>query len=83
MSMERPAVLSEFLPQVAGMVATFGSDNNAVAAILTGAERPSGKLPFDFPADQASVDGQKEDAPHDFARTLFREGDGLSWDAPQ
>lgn len=79
MSMERPAVLSEFLGRVVAVVATFGSGDAAVADILAGAARPAGKLPFDLPADEASVDAQKEDAPHDFARTAFRQGFGLSF----
>jgi len=78
--MERPAVLSEFIEDVSAVLATFGSDDAAVWDILTGAARPRGKLPFDLPADQASVEMQKEDAPHDFARTLFQQGFGLSYD---
>ncbi|WP_375194282.1 glycoside hydrolase family 3 protein [Sphingobium sp.] len=79
MSMERPAVLSEFLGKVDGMIATFGSDDAAVADIILGRFNPSGRLPFDLPVDEASVETQKEDAPHDFARTLFRQGFGLSY----
>ncbi|OAN56740.1 hypothetical protein A7Q26_18245 [Sphingobium sp. TCM1] len=79
MSMERPAVLSEFLDKIDGMVATFGSDDAAVADVLSGKFDPTGKLPFDLPADQSSVETQKEDAPHDFARTLFHQGFGLSY----
>ena len=78
-SMERPAVLSEFIDDTAAVLATFGSGDEALAAILTGAASPQGKLPFDLPADQASVDGQKEDLPFDFANTLFRYGFGLSY----
>lgn len=79
MSMERPAVLGEFIATVAGMVATFGSDDAAVADILTGRFAPVGKLPFALPADAASVAGQREDVPGDFARTLFPMGFGLSF----
>lgn len=82
MSMERPAILSEFIASVDGMVATFGSDDAAVADILIGRVAPSGKLPFALPADAASVEAQKEDAPGDFARTLFPMGFGLSYPSP-
>jgi beta-glucosidase len=82
MSMERPAVLSEFIDSIAAMLATFGSDDAAVADILTGAVAPTGHLPFDLPADTASVEAQAEDAPHDFARTLFQTGFGLTYGTP-
>lgn len=78
MSMERPAVLSEFLDRVDGMIATFGSGDDALADILTGKAAARGTLPFDLPADEASVEQQREDAPHDFAHTLFRQGFGLT-----
>jgi beta-glucosidase len=79
MSMERPAVLAEFLARSGAVLATFGSDDAAVADILTGAFKPTGTLPFDLPADQASVDGQREDAAFDFARTQFKTGFGLRY----
>ncbi|VWX54569.1 glycoside hydrolase family 3 protein [Novosphingobium sp. 9U] len=79
MSMERPAVLSEFIDTVSGMIATFGSGDDAVADVLTGAFDPSGKLPFALPADPASVEGQAEDVPFDFARTAYPFGFGLSY----
>lgn len=78
-SMERPSVLGEFIDGVDAVLATFGSGDAAVVDILTGAARPSGRLPFDLPADDASVDTQKEDAPYDFARTAFRQGFGLTY----
>lgn len=79
MSMERPAVLSEFLDDVSGLIATFGSHDAAVADILTGAVAPTGRLPFDLPADDAAVEEQAEDAPHDFPRTSFKTGFGLGY----
>lgn len=77
--MERPAVLSEFIGTVDGVLATFGSDDAALAAIVTGAARPMGHLPFDLPADEASVETQQEDRPFDFRQTLFRHGFGLTY----
>lgn len=79
MSMERPAVLAEFIGSVGAVLATFGSDDEAVADILTGRTVPSGKLPFALPADQQSVEAQREDAPQDFLRTLFPLGFGLTY----
>lgn len=79
MSMERPAVLSEFIDNVAGMIATFGSDDAAVADILTGRVAPTGRLPFDLPADMTSVKAHPEDEPDGFARTSFHAGFGLTY----
>lgn len=78
-SMERPAVLSEFIDDTAAVLATFGSGDDALAAILTGDAAPQARLPFDLPADQASVESQKADTPFDFPHTLFRHGFGLSY----
>jgi beta-glucosidase len=60
------------------LLAAPGPVPRAVADILTGRVAPSGKLPFALPADAASVETQKEDAPSDFARVLFPMGFGLS-----
>lgn len=79
MSMERPAVLGEFIGSVAGMIATFGSDDAAVADILTGRVAPTGRLPFDLPADMAAVESHPEDSPDDFARTQLHAGFGLTY----
>lgn len=79
MSMERPAVLAEFIDSVPGMIATFGSGDDALADVLTGAFDPTGKLPFALPADAASVEQQAEDVPFDFARTAYPFGFGLSY----
>lgn len=79
MSMERPAVLAEFIDTVPGMIATFGSGDDALADVLTGAFKPTGKLPFALPADAASVEQQAEDVPFDFAATAYPFGFGLSY----
>ncbi|MFD2138350.1 glycoside hydrolase family 3 C-terminal domain-containing protein [Novosphingobium resinovorum] len=79
MSMERPAVLAEFIDTVPGMIATFGSGDDALADVLTGAFNPTGKLPFALPADAASVEQQAEDVPFDFAATAYPFGFGLSY----
>lgn len=79
MSMERPAVLSELISQVPAMFATFGSGDQALADLVFGKERPSGKLPFDLPRDMDSVLHHKEDAAHDFKDPLYSFGFGLSY----
>lgn len=79
MSMERPAVLSEFIAQTSAMLATFGSGDPALLDIVFGKERPSGKLPFDLPRDMESVLLHKEDAAHDLTNPLFPFGFGLTY----
>ncbi len=77
MSMERPAVLSEFIARIPVMIATFGSGDRALADIVFGAAKPTGKLPFDLPHDMASVLAHKEDAAHDLQAPLYPFGFGL------
>ena len=79
MSMERPAVLSEFISQVPAMLATFGSGDQALAELVFGKEGPSGKLPFDLPRDMDSVLHHREDAAHDFKDPLYSFGFGLTY----
>ena len=79
MSMERPAVLSEFISQVPCMFATFGSGDQALADLVFGKEGPSGKLPFDLPRDMDSVLHHQEDAAHDLKNPLYSFGFGLTY----
>jgi beta-glucosidase len=79
MSMERPAILSEFISQTPAMLATFGSGDAALADIIFGKESPSGKLPFDLPRTMESVLNHQEDATHDIKDPLYAFGFGLSY----
>jgi beta-glucosidase len=81
MSMERPAVLSEFISHTAAMLATFGSGDRALAEIVFGKDKPTGKLPFDLPRDMDSVLHHHEDATHGLAAPLFPFGFGLTYPA--
>lgn len=78
-SMERPAVLSDLISDTQGILATFGSGDQALAEIVFGKERPVGKLPFDLPRDMNSVLHHKEDAAHDLRNPLFPFGFGLTY----
>ena len=81
MSMERPAVLSEFISHTAAMLATFGSGDRALAEIVFGKDKRTGKLPFDLPRDMDSVLHHHEDATHGLAAPLFPFGFGLTYPA--
>ncbi|MGA3682810.1 glycoside hydrolase family 3 protein [Pseudomonas graminis] len=78
MSLERPAVLGSFLGQVSGMLATFGSGDQALLQIVTGASKASGHLPFSLPASSHDVEVQRADVADDFPNTQFHMGFGIT-----
>jgi beta-glucosidase len=78
-NMDRPAILTEFIGQVAAVFASFGSDDDALLELVFGRQSPSGKLPFDLPSDMPSVLSQAADVPHDLDDPMFRFGFGLTY----
>lgn len=81
MFMDRPAVLSEFIGEVDGVLAHFGVNDDALLDIVFGRHNPTGKLPFNLPRDMASVLKQLADVPHDLENPLFKYGFGLTYGA--
>jgi beta-glucosidase len=79
--MDRPAILSEFIDNVAAVLAHFGSRDEALLDIIFGRYAATGKSPFDIPRDMTSVRRHREDTPHDTENPLFRFGFGLSFEA--
>lgn len=79
MYLERPAILSEFLDKVDGVIAHFGSGDEAILEVLAGKHSPRGKLPVNLPRDMASVFAQQADVPHDLKSPLFPFGFGLRY----
>jgi len=77
--MDRPTILTEFIDQVSGVVATFGITDDAFLDVLFGKHAPGGKLPFDLPRDMPSVAAQAADAAHDLEDPLFKFGFGLTY----
>jgi beta-glucosidase len=77
--MDRPAVLSEFIDQVAAVFAHFGSSDAALLDVIFGRAPAAGKLPFDLPSSMQAVRDQKEDVPFDAKNPLFKFGFGLSY----
>ncbi len=77
--MDRPTILTEFIDQVSGVLATFGITDDALLAVAFGRHAPTGKLPFDLPSDMPSVAAQAPDAAHDLEDPLFRFGFGLAY----
>lgn len=75
--LDRPAILTPFVEDVAAIVADFGANPRAVLDVLTGAATPKGRLPFDLPSSMAAVEANRPDVPFDTADPLFRFGHGL------
>jgi len=76
--LDRPAILTPFVGDVAAIVGNYGASSNAVLDVLTGAAAPLGKLPFDLPSSMEAVEASREDVPFDTKDPLFRFGHGLS-----
>ena len=77
--MDRPTILTEFIDQVSGVVATFGITDDALLDVVFGKHAPTGKLPYDLPRDMPSVAAQAADAAHDLEDPLFKFGFGLTY----
>jgi beta-glucosidase len=78
--LDRPAILTPFVDDVAAIVANWGANPRAVLDVLTGAAEPKGRLPFDLPSSMAAVEANRPDVPFDTADPLFRFGHGLRYE---
>jgi beta-glucosidase len=78
--LDRPAVIPEIAEKCAGLLADFGSEDDAILEVIFGEFNPSGKLPFEMPSSVAAVAAQKEDLPFDSENPLFEFGFGLSYE---
>mgnify|MGYP006198416661 CR=1 FL=1 len=64
------------------IIATFGTTKEALLDIVTGAYKPTGKMPFTTPVNQAAVEANKSDVPGYMEGPgygLFAFGHGLSY----
>lgn len=85
-NLRKPFVPGEVEPLVDALVVTFDVSSRAVLEIVSGAAQPSGRLPFQLPANMATVERQREDVPcdmlpyRDAAGNVYDLGFGLtSW----
>jgi beta-glucosidase len=69
--LDRPAILTPVVARASAVLANFGASDEALLAVVTGAARPLGKLPFELPSSMAAVRAQRPDVPHDSAMPLF------------
>ncbi len=75
----RPAVIPEIEAGSSGLIANFGSSDEALLDIIFGDFSPQGKLPFELPSSMEAVRNQKEDVPSDSENPLFKFGFGLCY----
>ncbi|MHA8091216.1 glycoside hydrolase family 3 N-terminal domain-containing protein [Aquirufa regiilacus] len=64
------------------VIATFGTTQDALLDIVTGAYKPTGKMPFTTPISQAAVEANKSDVPGHMEGAgygLFAFGHGLTY----
>jgi len=73
----RPAVLTNIREQVQGLVASFGSSDQAVLDVLVGALQAKGRLPFELPSSMQAVEKQDPAKPNDSENPLYPFGYGL------
>ena len=79
--LDRPAILTPLVDDVAAIVANWGVSPRALLDVLTGAAAPQGSLPFDLPSSMAAVEQNRPDVPFDTADPLFRFGHSLRYGA--
>ena len=77
-----PWVIDEIdLGKTKTILATFGTTQDALLDIVSGAFKPTGKMPFTTPVSQKAADENKSDVPGFMEKNyaLFKFGDGLSY----
>lgn len=78
--LDRPAVVTPLIDEVAALIADYGSSHNAVAEVLFGRSDPRGALPFDLPRSMSAVEASRTDVPFDTADPVFRFGHGMRYE---
>ena len=80
-----PIVLSEFEPDVQGILMGFGASGDDFLNVVSGHTEPSGLLPVQIPANMDTVEAQLEDVPRDMECHVDSDGNvydfgfGLNW----
>ncbi|MFN8343062.1 MAG: glycoside hydrolase family 3 N-terminal domain-containing protein [Cyclobacteriaceae bacterium] len=84
-NVSNPMVFAEFEKQAAGILVSFGVQDQALLEIITGVAEPSALLPMQMPASMTDVEKQAEDVPLDMtcytdeAGNVYNFGFGLNW----
>ncbi|WP_232071025.1 glycoside hydrolase family 3 protein [Phytohabitans flavus] len=77
--LDRPAVLTEIAAHAAALLVTFAVGDEPLLDVLTGRDKPRGRLPFDLPRSMATVAAGRADVSFDDHDPLFRYGHGLDY----
>lgn len=72
--MDRPAILTGMQARAAGLIALFGASDAALLDVLTGKDRPRGRLPLNLPSSMQAVQAQDPALPDDDVAPLFARG---------
>lgn len=84
-NVSNPLVFSEFEKSADGILVHMGVQDQALMDLISGVAEPSGLLPFQMPADMATVERQFEDVPRDMEPYTDHDGNqydfafGLNW----
>ncbi|WP_022888542.1 glycoside hydrolase family 3 protein [Agromyces italicus] len=78
--LDRPAILTPIVDEVAALTGNWGASDRALLDVLTGAAAPEGRLPFDLPRTMAAVEASRPDVPFDTVDPLFPHGYGLRYE---
>ncbi|MCZ9883453.1 glycoside hydrolase family 3 protein [Arthrobacter sp. B2a2-09] len=78
--LDRPAILTPFIDEVAAAVVNFGASGSALLDVLFGEVQPQGSLPIELPSSMAAIEASRPDVPFDTAAPLFRFGHGLRYE---
>lgn len=78
--LDRPAILTPFIDEVAAAVVNFGASGSALLEVLFGEVQPQGSLPIELPSSMAAIEASRPDVPFDTAAPLFRFGHGLRYE---
>ena len=77
-NLDRPAILTPFVPFASAIAVDFGSSDEAVLAALSGRVAPQGRLPVEIPRSMDAVRHSRTDVPGDTEAPLYSRGTGLT-----
>ena len=78
LEMSKPTVMAEFEGSADAILVNFGTQNQAVLDIISGASEPTALLPLQMPANMRTVEEQFEDVPRDMK--CYTDSEGHTYD---